>query len=168
MGRKGFTPQGWHESPIAGKVHYQSSYEHKFMLWLDKHNINWQKCKEKFPYIKSDGKKHNYNPDIYLPDADLYLEVKGMIRKNDPAKFEAFPDSKKLCLLGYEELTKLGIKVFNPMEIDKSKIDRTKWPYNILNKIDDYEEIGELSENLKKKISSDKFFKILEYENLYK
>ena len=159
--KRGITPQGWHDSPIAGHVHYQSSHEHKFILWLDKQNINWQKCKEKFPYIKSDGKKHSYNPDIYLPDFDLYLEVKGMIRKNDPAKFESFPDSKKICLLGYEELTKLGIKVFNPMEIDRSKIDRTKWPYSILNQIDDYEEIGQLSEALKNKISSDKFFKAL-------
>ncbi len=155
-----FTPQGWHESPVAGKVHYQSSYEHKFMIWLDSHNVRWEKCKEKFPYIKSDGKKHNYNPDIYLPDYDLYLEVKGMIRKNDPAKFEAFPDDKKLCLLGYDELTRLGLKVFNPFEIAKP-IDKTKWPYRILNQIDDYDNVGVLSDELKKKVSSDKFFKAL-------
>lgn len=155
-----FTPQGWHESPIAGKVHYQSSYEHKFMIWLDEHNVNWEKCKEKFPYIKSDGKKHNYNPDIYLPDYDLYLEVKGMVRKNDPAKFEAFPEDKKLCLLGYDELSRLGLHVFNPFEI-KTPVDKTKWPYKILNQIDDYEAVGELSEALKEKVSSDKFFEML-------
>ena len=156
-----FTPQGWYESIIAGRVHYQSSYEHKFMIWLDDRKINWIKCKEKFPYIRSDGKKHNYNPDIYLPDFDLYLEVKGMVRKNDPAKFEAFPNDKQLCLLGYDELTKLGLKVFNPFELSKP-IDKTKWPYNILNQIDDYDNVGILSDTLKQKVSADKFFKKLQ------
>lgn len=155
-----FTPQGWHESPIAGKVHYQSSYEHKFMIWLDTNNIVWQKCKEKFPYIKNDGKKHNYNPDFYLPDYDLYLEVKGMIRKNDPAKFEAFPDDKDLCLLGYDELTRLGLKVFNPF-VEAKPLNKNQWPYSILSQIDDYDNVGVLSDELKKKVSSDKFFKAL-------
>lgn len=159
MGRRnGFTPQGWYESTIAGKVHYQSSYEHKFMIWLDEKGVNWTKCKEKFPYVKDDGKKHNYNPDIYLPDYDLYLEVKGMVRKNDPAKFEAFPDTKRLALLGYDELTRLGISVFNPADV---KIDPSKWPYKILSQISDFSERGFLTEELKQKVSADKFFDIL-------
>lgn len=84
-----------------------------------------------------------------------------MIRKNDPAKFEAFPNDKQLCLLGYDELTKLGLKVFNPFE-KPINIDKTKWPYNVLNQIDDYSSIGVLSDNLKEKISSKKFFDYLD------
>ena len=164
MGKRGLTPQGWHESPIAGKVHYQSGYEHKMMIWLDEHNINWIKCKEKFPYVKDDNKIHKYNPDIYLPDYDLYLEIKGMIRKNDPAKFEAFPKDKKLALLGYDELTKLGLKVFNG---DAVVPDYTKWPYTLLGKLDDFSERGELSEELKERLSAKKFFDILQNENIH-
>ena len=157
--RRSFTPQGWYESKIAGKVHYQSGYEKKFMLWLDENNINWVKCKEKFPYVKDDGKTHHYNPDIYLPDFDLYLEVKGLIRKNDPAKFEAFPADKKLCLLGYDELTKLGLKVFNPSGELRPKPNQ--WPFKILAQIDDFSQRGEMSAELKEKVDSKKFFAAL-------
>lgn len=164
MNKRGITPQGWHESPIAGKVHYQSSYEKKMMEWLDSHNLEWQKCIEKFPYIKDDGKIHKYNPDIYLPKYELYLEIKGMIRKNDPAKFEAFPKDRKISLLGYEELTRLGLKVFNG---DAVVPDYTKWPYTLLEQIPDFAERGILSEELKERMSADKFFEILKNENIY-
>ena len=151
MPRKGLTPQGWYDSPIAGHVHYQSGYERKFMQYLDSKNFNWTKCKERFPYKDSDGKNHTYNPDFYLPDYNLYVEVKGMIRKNDPAKFEAFPKDKELVLVDCEKMKDLGIKVFDPMSI-KEPIDKTKWPYKLLSKMPDYAEVGILSEELKTRL----------------
>ena len=149
--RKGLTPQGYYISPIAGKVHYQSGYEHRFMEYLDSHKFNWQRCKDRFPYIDENGDKHMYNPDIYLPDYDLYIEVKGMIRFRDPFKFEAFPIDKKLLLVDAPKLKELGIKVFDPNEITKD-IDKTKWPYKILNQIPDYAKQGELSKELKERL----------------
>lgn len=147
--RKGFTPQGWYKSSIAGRVHYQSSYEKKFMKWLDDNKFNWQKCKEKFPYVDSEGKTRNYNPDFYLPDYDLYVEVKGMIRKNDPLKFEAFPKKKKLVLLEAEELKSLGLEVFDP---HTHRSPGNGWPNKILDQIDDYSEVGILNPNLRKRL----------------
>ena len=151
--RRTFTPQGWYESPIAGKVHYQSGYEKKFMAWLDSHNFNWCKCKEKFPYVDVNGKTRRYNPDIYLPDHDLYVEVKGMIRMNDPLKFQAFPEDKRLVLLGAEELTSLGLEVFDPGKV--SRAPGNHWPNKILDQIPDYNQVGELSPELKERLSQD-------------
>lgn len=158
--KRGLTPQGWHNSPIAGKVHYQSGYERKFMEWMDVHQIDWIKCKERFPYIAGDGKVHKYNPDFYLPSHKLYVEVKGMVRMNDPAKFEAFPSDKNLVLLGYEDLKKLGLDVKDPVQ-DRPPLQPGQWPYNLLQQMPDFMQKGELTEELKSKVSSEKFFRLM-------
>lgn len=159
------TPQGWWQSPIAGKVHFQSRYERLFMEWLDNNQINWQKCKERFLYTNPfDGKEHKYNPDFILTDSDgnsIYIEVKGMVRAADPAKFSAFPLGKKLVLLGYDELKRLGLDVWDPMEKMQGKTledIKGRWPYNLLQQMPDFLERGELTEELKAKVSSDIFF----------
>lgn len=148
---KRLTPQGWYKSPIAGKVHYQSNYEKSFMEYLDKKKFNWNKCKERFPYIGADEQPHTYNPDFYLPDYDLYVEVKGRIRVNDPYKFAAFPQDKKLVLVDADALMALGIKCFVPPDL--SKVDTTKWPYVMLSKIPDYAAPGELSKELRARLT---------------
>lgn len=155
--KRSLTTQGWLDSPVAGHVHYQSGYERKFMLWLDAHNINWIRCKERFPYF-IDNKKHTYNPDIYIVDFDMYVEVKGGIRANDPVKFEAFPEDKNLVLLLAEDLKKLNIEVFDPKIV---KIVPGKWPSKILEKLPEGLFQDELTKELKLKISSDKFFNAL-------
>ena len=114
------TPQGWWDSPIAGKVHFQSKYEKLFCEFLDTKGLNWRKNKERFPYISPfDGKQHSYIPDfiVYTSSGEkIYIEVKGMVRKADPAKFEAFPKGEILVLLGYKELKNLGLDVKDPTE----------------------------------------------------
>lgn len=152
--RRGITPQGYYTNKAGEQIHYQSGYEHKFMKYLDDKGFNWTKCKERFPYVDTEGKKHTYNPDIYLPDFDLYVEIKGMLRKKDPLKLEAFPKDKNLVLLEAEDLKKLGLDVFDPKNM---KIDKTKWPYTILKNIDDYSERGELSEELKSRLYKFKY-----------
>lgn len=148
---KRLTPQGWYKSPIAGKVHYQSSYEKSFMEYLDKNSFVWIRCRERFPYVGADGKQHTYNPDFYLPKYELYVEVKGRIRVSDPYKFEAFPADKKLVLIDAEVLKQLGIKCFIPPDL--STVDTTKWPYVMLSKMPDYASPGELSEELRARLT---------------
>lgn len=162
MGRRGLTPQGWLETK-HGRVHYQSGYEKKFMIWMEEHDIKWEKCKERFPYtVPFDSKKHTYNPDflVYL-DKKYYVETKGAIRRNDPYKFDAFPNDLPLVLLSYDELhNQLGLNAFNP-EPDPSKIDRTKWPYKLLSTMPEYVELGILTEEQKAKVDSRHFMKEL-------
>lgn len=78
------------------------------------------------------------------------VEVKGMIRANDPLKFEAFPKDKRLVLIDADKLISLGIDCFVP---DLTKVDKTKWPYTMLSKIPDYAAPGQLSEATKKRLS---------------
>ena len=164
------TPQGWWDSPIAGKVHFRSSYERRFYAYLDEHRINWKGCKDRFPYISpSDGKEHKYIPDVILTGKDgseLYVEIKGMIRKNDPAKFEAFPEDKKLVLLGCEELKALGLEVFDPIEKSKDNkpLQEGQWPYKLLQNMPDFWERGVLTEECRAKVSADKF---LDHKEFY-
>lgn len=148
-------------SPLTDTTYsFQSSYEREFMNFLDNHHIKWIKNKERYPYIR-DGKEHKYIPDFYLPDLNMYIEVKGFTRKSDPLKFEAFPTDKNLVLLLYEDMKKLGCKVFNP-KLTEGGIDNTKWPMTVLGNLDEWQEPGELSPELKKRVSSGKFFKALE------
>lgn len=146
-------------SPLTNTIYsYQSSYEKVFMKFLDEHSIRWIRNTDKFPYLLED-KKHNYIPDFYLLDYDMYIETKGFVRKSDPLKFEAFPDNKNLTLLVYEDMIKLGCKVFNP--ITDTQVDYNKWPMSILGKLSEWQKPGELSAKLKEKVSSKKFFDIL-------
>ena len=70
-GNKNNKAYGWYESPIAGKVWLESSYEYKVAESLDKNNIKWRRP----AYLKySDNKK--YYADFYLIDYDVYLDPK--------------------------------------------------------------------------------------------
>lgn len=159
--KKSLTPQGWYKSPTAGKVHYQSGYEKKFMEWLDSKKIPWEKCRERFLYTALDGKEHRYNPDFYLPEPKLYVEVKGMVRANDPLKFQYFPENKKLVLLGFLELQKLGLDVKDPTAGKVKKLEPGVWPYNLLQQMPDFLKAGEMTEELKKKVDSFAFFEYI-------
>lgn len=162
--RHTLTPHGYHESPIAGKVFWASKYEKLFCEFLDNNKLNWRKNKERFPYISPfDNRQHSYIPDFIVFTSSgekIYIEVKGMVRKADPAKFEAFPEDKKLVLLGYEELKGLGLDVWDPMTAFKNKepLREDQWPYKLLQNMPDFWERGELTEELKKKVDPKPFY----------
>lgn len=68
-GNKNTRAYGWYESPIAGRVWLESSYELIVARILDQSNIKWQRPKY-IPYtINSISKK--YYPDFYLVDHDI-------------------------------------------------------------------------------------------------
>lgn len=119
------------------------------MIWFDEHHVQWQRCTDKFPYVDSNGKARYYHPDFYLPQYYMYIEAKGMIRKNDPLKFAAFPSDKTLVLVGADEMQQLGIQVFNPAG---HRAPGNGWPNKILDQIDDYSEVGQLDEALAKRL----------------
>lgn len=153
-------------SPLTNQIYnFQSSYEREFMNFLDNNKIIWIKNKTRYPYMK-ENKIHNYIPDFYLPEADMYIEVKGFLRKSDPLKFNAFPNDKKLALLCYDDMIRLNCNVFNPEQSVNKSLD--SWPMNILSRSDEWQQRAELSEDLKTKVSSDKFFNFLEDKHLWK
>lgn len=66
---------GSHKSYQYNETVFISSYEIKLAKSLDENNIKWVKP-ERLPYIAKDNTKHNYTPDFYLPEYDVYLDPK--------------------------------------------------------------------------------------------
>lgn len=90
---------GWYNSPIAGEVWMDSSYEFIVAEYLDEKKYAWTKNTKGFPYRKiEDGieRAANYVPDFYIKDLDLWVETKGYFVENDQRKLDAFPHKIKL------------------------------------------------------------------------
>ncbi len=66
---------------------FRSSYEYRFATILNQNNINWQYEPIAFK-IKSINKK--YYPDFYLPEYNLWIEIKGYWYPNMKEKFNEF------------------------------------------------------------------------------
>lgn len=104
--KSNFKSFGWYESPIAGKVHLDSTYEHIVAQDLDKHNIKWSRPSF-LPYTLN-GKSRKYFPDFYLEDYDVYLDPKNSyLIKLDKDKIEAASNqnNKRVIILEKHELS---------------------------------------------------------------
>jgi hypothetical protein len=64
----------WYESPYAGRVFLESSWEVIVALELDKNNIKW--IRPKFINYTLNNTRKSYYPDFYLIDYDVYLDPK--------------------------------------------------------------------------------------------
>ena len=103
--KAGRCPKYDYESPIAGKIKVDGSWELAFCKFADKHKLNWRRNKTRFPYIKPDGKASTYQPDFYVEDWNSYVEVKGYETDLDRAKWSQFPEPLKI--LRKEQIGKL-------------------------------------------------------------
>lgn len=95
-----------YDSTIAGVVHLAGSWEYKVAIYLDKNSYNWRRNIQKFDYI-FDNKNRKYTPDFYLPDLDLYIEVKGYETDKDRSKWSQFTNN--LEVWNKSKLIELGI-----------------------------------------------------------
>ena len=69
----------------------QGTYELNFAKKLDEYQIVWLKIKTNsmtLKWIDENNKKHNYTPDFYLKDYNVYIELKGYWWSNDKHKME--------------------------------------------------------------------------------
>ena len=86
-----------------------STWEVMMAMRLDELEVNWERDpKMKLEYRTRGGRKRNYIPDFYLPDLDIYIEVKGYW--TDAAKHKMKDIIKrnpgKICIL--ESLIEIG------------------------------------------------------------
>lgn len=83
-------------------IKLDSGAEKRFANLLDTHNIKWLKNTTiKFEYTDQTGKKRNYYPDFYLPEHDLWVEIKGKYyydEQNDPIKWKTLQTVHKKSL----------------------------------------------------------------------
>lgn len=101
----------------------QGTWELRFAIWCDNHNIKWAKNKESFDYIYK-GQKHKYFPDFYLPVLDIYIEIKGYKIERDDFKWSQFPKDKSLVVINSYNFKSLGIEtVINVKELKNYLVD---------------------------------------------
>lgn len=86
-----------------------STWEVMMAMRLDELEINWERDpKMKLEYKTRGGRMRNYIPDFYIPDLDIYIEVKGYW--TDAAKHKMKDIIKrnpgKICIL--ESLAEIG------------------------------------------------------------
>ena len=87
-------------------IKFLGSWEANFARYLDEHNIKWERPNKYFDYI-FENENHKYLPDFYLPDYNLYIEIKGYPTNKDFAKWEQF--NNNLDIYFGDDLYKLGI-----------------------------------------------------------
>jgi hypothetical protein len=75
-------------------IKFQGSWELIFYNYCKSNQISVERCTESFPYTW-EGER-SYYPDFYLPDLDLYIEIKGYETERDRKKWEHFPKSLKV------------------------------------------------------------------------
>lgn len=111
-GNKNNRAHGWYESPIAGRVWLESSYEYRVAVDLDKHNIKWSRPKY-LPYTSGD-KQRKYFADFYLEDYDVYLDPKNdFLIPGDTIKINMVSEQtgKKIIILDKNQLSWDSIKI---------------------------------------------------------
>lgn len=85
-----------YDSPIAGYVKLDGTWELRVAEFFDTVGIEWVRNKKRFDYIKPNGKKSTYQPDFYVKDWDCYIEVKGYETALDRCKWSQFPEKLKI------------------------------------------------------------------------
>lgn len=102
----GVGKKSWHDSPVAGRVHCQSSYEARMVILLDKSGLKWRRNLERFPF-EWKGKLTCFIPDfvIDVSGSELLVETKGFKTEKDVTKWKNC--TKPLCVVYLAELEHL-------------------------------------------------------------
>ena len=77
------------------KIRMRSSWEVVIARWLDQNNEPWEY--EPKTFVLTDSMR--YVPDFYLPNRDVWLEVKGFMTHRAAEKIKKFRESRRLVLL---------------------------------------------------------------------
>lgn len=59
-------------------IHFSSVFEVEVATYLDQLNIKWERNEKAFEAIMEDGNVKHYIPDIFLPDYNCFVEIKGI------------------------------------------------------------------------------------------
>lgn len=115
-----------YDSPSQGLITMRSSWEVNSAKYLTNLGYDWLYEHKTFKLSSSLA----YRPDFYLPNEDLYIEVKGILKRKDRVKHRLFIAlGYKLLVWDKEELLKRGI-IVNSGDSTLNKKYRNIEPYN--------------------------------------
>jgi hypothetical protein len=80
-----------YESPIAGKIKVDGTWELAVAKFLDSLGIEWRRNKKRFEYVNLKGSISTYQPDFVI-EGKYYIEVKGYETDLDRCKWSQFPE----------------------------------------------------------------------------
>lgn len=108
-------PDSYSASNVNGrtkKIEYNGilldgSWEFNFACWCDKNGITWERTKNGFEYVWNGNKI--YYPDFYLPEINIFVEVKGFERPRDIAKWSVVDN---LAIIRAHEIKKIKLDTF--------------------------------------------------------
>lgn len=88
----GRCPKYSYNSPIAGKVKVDGSWELAVCKYLDLIKVNWERNTKRFAYKNLKGGDSTYCPDFWVEDWQSYIEVKGYKTDLDDCKWSQFKE----------------------------------------------------------------------------
>lgn len=92
----------------------QGRWELAYAKWLDQNNVKFITHRGRIPYTK-DGINKSYYPDFYLPDDDMYVDVKNKYHYSlNEEKFDLIMEQNtniKIKILFKKDLQDLGVKI---------------------------------------------------------
>lgn len=110
-------PESYNGVNINGKVKkydyngikLDGSWELLVAQYLDFNNIKWERPNIGFEYFWENS-NHIYYPDFYLPEYNMYIEVKGFERKRDLYKWQSVSN---LIIIKQNEISKIKNNEYN-------------------------------------------------------
>ena len=93
---------------------YKSKFESNFARSLSAQKVKFGYEVKKFPFVQP-AKKRNYTPDFFIPEADLFVECKGKLTKEERDKLlwirETYPElSLVICFMRARNYIRKGSK----------------------------------------------------------
>lgn len=85
-----------------------SGWELAFVQRLDKINIKWNRESTYFSYIDIEDNKRKYYPDFYLPDFNIYIEIKGYWTDKVKDKLKLVQEQNNFKLIIIDSLDKIN------------------------------------------------------------
>lgn len=111
----GFPHVKWYKVKNLNGIEYtvRGNWEKNVALQLNKLNVLWSKNKW-IIYQDSNNIIHRYNPDFYIPDMNVYVEVKGYYSEKDKCKMKYVLEQNKDIKIYF-----IGIKQYKLFIDDK-------------------------------------------------
>ena len=93
---------------IVDGIKLTGSWEVEFYMWAKEKNLDPQQCDQGFEY-NFNGER-TYYPDFWLPNLNIYIEVKGYETEKDRAKWSQF--TEKLIIIKKREIDEIKKGIF--------------------------------------------------------